>query len=74
LRVKQIFVLGHAKCGGARAYVEGHAASDDAPLATDDDIVDWVRIIPPAAKRLGPPPASFDEIEYQGNRCEETKY
>jgi carbonic anhydrase len=50
LRVKHIVVLGHAHCGGIRAYVE-----PGAPLSPGDFIGSWMELIAPAAKALGPP-------------------
>jgi carbonic anhydrase len=49
LKVKHIVVLGHAQCGGIRAYVE-----DAAPLSPGDFIGRWMEMIAPAAKAIGP--------------------
>ncbi len=49
LRVRHIVVLGHAFCGGIKAF-----ASDDAPLASSDFIGRWMRQIAPAADAIGP--------------------
>jgi len=42
-------VLGHAFCGGIKAF-----ASDDAPLTASDFIGRWMRQIAPAAEAIGP--------------------
>ncbi len=49
LKVKHIVVLGHARCGGIRAY-----AGQDAPLSPGDFIGKWMSLIQPAADTVGP--------------------
>jgi carbonic anhydrase len=49
LKVKHIVVLGHAQCGGIRAFAE-----DAAPLSPGDFIGHWMALIAPAAKAVGP--------------------
>ncbi len=49
LKVKHIVVLGHAQCGGIRAFAE-----DSAPLSPGDFIGHWMALIAPAAKTVGP--------------------
>jgi len=50
LKVKHIVVLGHAQCGGIRAFAE-----EAAPLSPGDFIGHWMALITPAAKEVGPP-------------------
>lgn len=49
LKVKHIVVLGHAQCGGIRAFAE-----ESAPLSPGDFIGHWMTLIAPAAKTVGP--------------------
>jgi carbonic anhydrase len=57
LRVKHIVVLGHALCGGIRAF-----ADEMEPLSPGDFIGRWMSQIAPAAEKLGPRRA--DDPEY----------
>jgi len=52
LKVSHIVVLGHAFCGGIKAF-----ASDDAPLTASDFIGRWMRQIGPAAETIAAPKA-----------------
>lgn len=49
LKVKHIVVLGHASCGGVRAF---HDCGE--PLSQGDFISKWMAQIEPAAQRVGP--------------------
>ncbi len=49
LKVKHIVVLGHAQCGGIRAFVE-----EATPLSPGDFIGHWMELIAPAAAAVGP--------------------
>ena len=57
LKVKHIVVLGHAHCGGIRAFAE-HGP----PLSPGDSIHKWMSLIGPAAERAGPKDASPDYL------------
>ena len=56
LRVKHIVVLGHARCGGIRAF-----ADESEPLSPGDFIGRWMSLIKPAAERLGPRRGDFSD-------------
>jgi carbonic anhydrase len=49
LQVKHIIVLGHAQCGGVKAFAE-----DAAPLTPGDFIGNWMKLMTPALERAGP--------------------
>lgn len=49
LRVQHIVVMGHAQCGGVRAYVQ-----ESEPLSPGDFIGKWMEAIAPAARDVGP--------------------
>src|ERR1700747_3065857 len=49
LKVKHIVVLGHAHCGGVKAYAE-----DAEPLSPGDFIGNWMRIMAPAMAKVCP--------------------
>jgi carbonic anhydrase len=51
LRVKHIVILGHASCGGIRAF----AVPSDQPLSPGDFIGHWMSLIAPAGEKVGDP-------------------
>jgi carbonic anhydrase len=55
LRVEHVVVMGHAQCGGVRAFVENEIDPYARPLSAGDFIGQWMTLIKPAAARLGPP-------------------
>ena len=64
LRVEHIVVMGHAQCGGIRAFAENEADPYSRPLSPGDFIGKWMSLIEPAARRLGTPAEPFaDYVE-----------
>jgi len=49
LKVSHIVVLGHAHCGGVKAFAE-----DAEPLSPGDFIGNWMRCMAPALEKVGP--------------------
>ena len=60
LGVRHIVVLGHALCGGIRAF-----ADDIAPLSSGDFIGRWMSQIAPAAAALGPRGVDGDDYMHR---------
>src|ERR1700759_2944088 len=56
LKVRDIVVLGHAFCGGIRAF-----ATDAPPLSSSDFIGRWMSQIAPAAETIGPKDGEGEE-------------
>lgn len=67
LKVAHIVVMGHAQCGGIRAFALGEAKQFE-PLSEADFVSKWKTLIQPAADRLGPPVGDFDHY------CESLSY
>ena len=57
LKVEHIVVLGHARCGGIRAFAE-HGP----PLSPGDSIHKWMSLIAPAVELAGPRDANGDYL------------
>ena len=64
LKVAHIVVMGHAQCGGIRAYAQGER-DEFKPLSDADFITKWKALIAPAAAHAGKPGSDFD------NYCED---
>ncbi len=57
LRIEHIVVMGHAQCGGVRAFADFQQDPFHAPLSPGDFISSWIRLMAPSAARLGAPPS-----------------
>jgi carbonic anhydrase len=60
LAVEHIVVMGHALCGGVKAYAQSVADPDQTPLSPGDFIGNWITLIEPAAARIEPGHDPFD--------------
>lgn len=67
LKVANIVVMGHAQCGGIRAFALGEA-DEFQPLSDANFVGKWKQLIQPASERLGPPVGDFDHY------CESLSY
>ncbi len=59
LKVAHIVVMGHAQCGGVRAYAQG-SKDEFTPLSEADFIGGWKALIASAAVHAGPLGSDFD--------------
>ena len=67
LKVAHIVVMGHAQCGGIRAFALGEKHEFE-PLSEANFVSKWKTLVKPAAERIGPPSGDFDHY------CESLSY
>jgi carbonic anhydrase len=67
LKVAHIVVMGHAQCGGIRAFALGEI-NEFEPLTEANFVAKWKTLIKPAAERIGAPTGDFDHY------CESLSY
>ncbi|HEY8163318.1 MAG TPA: carbonic anhydrase [Methylocystis sp.] len=65
LEVQHVVVLGHGQCGGVKAYAEMAADPKTPRLSHSDFVGDWIKMLAPAAARLGRAPDPRDD-DYMG--------
>jgi carbonic anhydrase len=61
LRVEHIVVMGHAQCGGVKAYAENAFDPYARPLAAGDFIGQWMSLISSAAEKVGQPTSPLSD-------------
>jgi carbonic anhydrase len=64
LGVEYIVVMGHAGCGGVRAFVRGEANAGHEPLSSGDFIGKWISLIKTAAARIERAGAPHDARQF----------
>jgi carbonic anhydrase len=62
LHVKHIVVLGHAQCGGIRAFVDNNA-----PLSPGDFIGRWMSMFIKPGERVGPQPGKPADVSVRAD-------
>lgn len=61
LRVEHIVLMGHANCGGVRAFASNEAKTGNEPLSPGDFIGEWISLLGTASARIGPANVPVDD-------------